>query len=337
MTLANRNNNPLNLKDFRTGEFMTFQNSDQGFMAAEQDLLIKMNGATSTDLTPQSSLRDLINTWAPPADNNLNNDNYVSFVADKIGVSPDTSIGNLTGRVSDLSRAMAEFEGWQPVQLSPSAQAFIDGDLTREDLTSMSTDKRDEIITEIANAGRSIDETGQFESLKATRRATESNLEVIDSLLANEQGLELSSGTLRSSLSPESITARSLIPGVGPVIDFVRGRDNRADFVADLRYIINNLTFDKLKELKASGATFGALSDGELRAIGGAASVLGGMVNEDKDSLNASEDKVREALKELKSKWTAANDKTDSAINDTARDTQIRQFEEQRMDNIVNN
>lgn len=45
-------------------------------------------------------------------------------------------------------------------------------------------------------------------------------------------------------------------------------------FKRKLEYIRNNFTFEKLQELKASGATFGSLSDSELKTIASAATML---------------------------------------------------------------
>ena len=46
------------------------------------------------------------------------------------------------------------------------------------------------------------------------------------------------------------------------------------DFASQYKYIKDNITFDKLLELKKNWATFWALSDNELRAIGNAAMAL---------------------------------------------------------------
>lgn len=46
------------------------------------------------------------------------------------------------------------------------------------------------------------------------------------------------------------------------------------DFRNKFNFVKNNLTFDKLRDLKNAWATFGALSDGEMKAISEAASML---------------------------------------------------------------
>ena len=56
-----------------------------------------------------------------------------------------------------------------------------------------------------------------------------------------------------------------------PVFAWTWARD---DFTNKLNFVKNNLTFDKLTELKSWGATFGALSEWEWRAIANAASRL---------------------------------------------------------------
>ena len=354
---AIRNKNPLNIKDPATGEFMTFATAEEGFQAAQRDLLIKMTGRSSREIPStrqvvngialegtgqkidgNATLRDLIDVWAPRSDNNLNNDNYVQKVANDLGISPETRIGTLTGRVDELSKSMAEFEGWNPTTLSPIAQAVVDGTMDREDFRDMSQKYKDKVYEEIAASGREIDETGEFEKLSTTKNQLQNRLNRIDSMLANEKGLQLSSGAITGVFSPEAITARSLIPfGIGGVVDAFKGKDAKNDFLVDVKYVANNLIFEKLIELKDSGATFGALSEGELRKIGGAAEILAGMLNDDQTALAASEDKVREAINDLQTKWRNALESTEAEMGTMTEDVVIDQTDEQQADMVLSN
>lgn len=90
--------------------------------------------------------------------------------------------------------------------------------------------------------------------------------------------------------------------------------NKRNDFLNSANYIISNFTFDKLRELKAGGATFGALSDGELRAIAGAATRLGSQNTAIRDKneriigFRGSKEQIIEDLKFIQQKYKKAQD-----------------------------
>lgn len=94
-----RNHNPGNLRasPFQAGTqngFAIFKNDLLGFMAFYWDLLQKAKGNTSTDLGPESSLRDLIYTWAPPKDGN-NSEKYLDHVVEKSGIRADEKLKDI--------------------------------------------------------------------------------------------------------------------------------------------------------------------------------------------------------------------------------------------------
>lgn len=67
------------------------------------------------------SVRDIINRWAPPVENNTNE--YVAHVAQKIGVSPDETISVIQPKVMrELVKAIIQHENGQ----QPYADAQID-------------------------------------------------------------------------------------------------------------------------------------------------------------------------------------------------------------------
>lgn len=110
------------------------------------------------------------------------------------------------------------------------------------------------------------------------------SLAVVDRLIKNSSGLSASVGSVPLfGRLPYGMTDAKEISSEDGKVNFEIGGGlgfrfgNKADFLTDASYIINNLTFDKLKELKASGASFGALSEGELKAIGDASGVLSAM------------------------------------------------------------
>lgn len=76
------------------------------------------------------------------------------------------------------------------------------------------------------------------------------------------------------------------------------------DWRADVKNVLSDLTVDELGRVKASGVTFGALSEGERKAVGDAASALNSAASMDNEGrltgyFNISEDKVRQELKTI--------------------------------------
>lgn len=108
-TLAVRNNNPGNLKDPTTGAFRQFPSSSEGYNALVKDLTAKMTGATSTKLKPTSSLKEFSSVYAPASDKN-DPEQYAQNLSRQLGVSVDTPIGSLQGRVHDFAKAIATNE-----------------------------------------------------------------------------------------------------------------------------------------------------------------------------------------------------------------------------------
>lgn len=141
-TVAQRNNNPGNLKDPSTGAFRTFSTPEQGFQALQKDLLSKMTGATSTGLTANSSLLDFAKVYAPSSDNN-NPTQYAQNLATQLGVPTDTKIGTLVSRVNDVARAIAQNEGFN----NPTVNQY--GKLAQTDFNPASkTDARANLYLE---------------------------------------------------------------------------------------------------------------------------------------------------------------------------------------------
>ena len=97
-TVAYRNHNPGNLRKspFAVSErdgFAVFLNDQAGFFAIVWDLWSKTNGKTSTGLTSNSTIADLINVWAPPSENNT--EKYILDVEKYSGFSRGTVLGSL--------------------------------------------------------------------------------------------------------------------------------------------------------------------------------------------------------------------------------------------------
>jgi hypothetical protein len=108
-TPAVANQNPGNLKDPNTGGFQKFSDPAEGKAALYNDLTAKMTGKSSTGLTGDSSLLEFAKTYAPASDKN-DPVQYAANLANKLGVSPDEKIGNLTSRIDDFASAVASNE-----------------------------------------------------------------------------------------------------------------------------------------------------------------------------------------------------------------------------------
>jgi hypothetical protein len=90
---AYRHHNPGNLRASPFAHsivdgFAVFRSDFVGWMAFHWDLMQKSKGHTNTNLGPESTLRDLIFTWAPPSDNN-NSEKYLQEVIKDSGL-PET-------------------------------------------------------------------------------------------------------------------------------------------------------------------------------------------------------------------------------------------------------
>jgi hypothetical protein len=120
------------------------------------------------------------------------------------------------------------------------------------------------------------------------------------SLLSNMEGLNLSSGAYQSpfltTLAKNVVgttagftAAGSIVPGIGTVTGGLTGlgvsavtapsaysyyKTSKDQFLSDASFLINDGTFKEIVELKASGVTFGQMTEGERIAAGRAATQL---------------------------------------------------------------
>ena len=79
----------------------------------------------------------------------------------------------------------------------------------------------------------------------------------------------------------------------------------KQSFIGDIQNIVDNMSLEKLIKAKADGATFGALSDNELRMIGSAATKIGTWTKKNKNGevvgYNVSEKSFRQELDRISS------------------------------------
>lgn len=96
---AFRNHNPGNLRasPFAAATvegFAVFRSDFVGWMALHWDLMQKAHGNTRTKLGPESTVRELIFTYAPPSDGN-DSEKYLQDVLEKTGFQESTTLGEI--------------------------------------------------------------------------------------------------------------------------------------------------------------------------------------------------------------------------------------------------
>lgn len=140
------------------------------------------------------------------------------------------------------------------------------------------------------------------------------NISRVTSLLANNTGVETSSGQVQSA------TLSGFLPFVGSGFSEISGtipgalsaRTRKDDFLNGVTFLVNNQTFDKLTQLKADGATFGSLSDSERVAIGRASTELASSAKVDQfgnvTGFRGSESKLRSNLQLVLQGYEAAQE-----------------------------
>lgn len=94
-----RNHNPGNLRRSPfahsiVDNFAVFRNDFVGFMAFHWDLMQKARGHTVTGLNGESTVKDLIYTWAPPSDGN-DSEKYLKYIVKKSGLSAETTLAEI--------------------------------------------------------------------------------------------------------------------------------------------------------------------------------------------------------------------------------------------------
>ncbi|WP_195322534.1 hypothetical protein [Klebsiella grimontii] len=109
-TLADRNNNPGNIRPVGGGGFRTFGSALEGWEAMKNQLMRYFTGKTTGRRL--QTIMDIVSTWAPAADNN-DPAKYASDVAGWMGVSPTAAL-NLSdpNTMAMLMQSMARKEGY---------------------------------------------------------------------------------------------------------------------------------------------------------------------------------------------------------------------------------
>ncbi|HFF7166958.1 TPA: hypothetical protein ACGEGC_001328 [Klebsiella pneumoniae] len=109
-TLADRNNNPGNIRPVGGGGFRTFGSALEGWEAMKNQLMRYFTGKTTGHRL--QTIMDIVSSWAPAADNN-DPAKYARDVAGWMGVSPTAAL-NLSdpNTMAMLMQSMARKEGY---------------------------------------------------------------------------------------------------------------------------------------------------------------------------------------------------------------------------------
>lgn len=128
-TLADRNNNPGNIRPVSGKGFRFFESALEGWEAMKNQLMRYFTGKTTG--RPLQTIQDIVSTWAPAGDNN-DPKKYAQDVAKWMGVSPN-AILNLTDprTMGALMQSMARKEGYSNWN-SPLAYQAAAGSLNQQ-------------------------------------------------------------------------------------------------------------------------------------------------------------------------------------------------------------
>ncbi|EPC2207011.1 lytic transglycosylase catalytic, partial [Escherichia coli] len=128
-TLADRNNNPGNIRPVSGKGFRFFESALEGWEAMKNQLMRYFTGKTTGRAL--QTIQDIVSTWAPAGDNN-DPKKYAQDVAKWMGVSPN-AILNLTDprTMGALMQSMARKEGYSNWN-SPLAYKAAAGSLNQQ-------------------------------------------------------------------------------------------------------------------------------------------------------------------------------------------------------------
>lgn len=206
-TPAVTNNNPGNLKDPKTGQFMQFPSSQAGFIALQQDLYAKGTGATTTGLGPNSTLAQFAATYAPASDGN-DPTAYAKNVAATLGVSTSAKLSSL---VSDPTM-LQKFANAVSLEEDPTENQFVNGTQTTPATQSTQTQSALENANNIIQSApipfqgdlKTVDSTGDVFSTatpgsQSASWATIHNIPIITSVEATSiKGIDAAYSSLQS-------------------------------------------------------------------------------------------------------------------------------------------
>ncbi|HCT2143212.1 TPA: hypothetical protein OTQ49_001376 [Raoultella ornithinolytica] len=154
-TLADRNNNPGNIRPVGGGGFRTFQSALHGWTAMKNQLMRYFTGKTTGRRL--QTIMDIVSTWAPAGDNN-DPQLYARQVAGWMGVSPTAAL-NLSdpNTMGALMQSMARKEGYSNWN-SPLAHQAAGAQVNQQNTYNIYGGNAQEIGREVS---RQVDEKAQ--------------------------------------------------------------------------------------------------------------------------------------------------------------------------------
>lgn len=141
-----------------------------------------------------------------------------------------------------------------------------------------------------------------------TEHTIEAN-RAIDSILSKPLGIKATTGIIQGGIGTGVEAATTQPWQVAPtsaLISGVQAANERMDLLSDLSFLVNDATFSEMRSLKESGVTFGALTEGERKAIGRASDALFSALKVDDSGMvtgiNTTEDKFYSLVNDYQQK-----------------------------------
>ncbi|HBT3131844.1 TPA: hypothetical protein MBF18_003562 [Klebsiella pneumoniae] len=162
-TLADRNNNPGNIRPVGGGGFRTFGSALEGWEAMKNQLMRYFTGKTTGRRL--QTIMDIVSTWAPAADNN-DPAKYARDVAGWMGVSPTAAL-NLSdpNTMAMLMQSMARKEGYSNWN-SPLAHQAAGATLNQNTVINISG------VSDPREAGKIVSDSQSNVNARATQQLT---------------------------------------------------------------------------------------------------------------------------------------------------------------------
>lgn len=260
LSLADRNMNPGNIRPAGFMGETSGQGGYAGYTSPEFGLraMSRLSGTYANKGI--TTVRDFINRYAPPSDNNKNNENYAKMVADSLGVGVDDPVDFNKPSVKEaLIPAIAKFEGYSgdlgPNLIKSAVAASETEDVTDVNellsgIDSLSGDKSggEKLTADLSfptagNMGARNIDLGNIFGISSANAATESGQSLDDKLMAEDATDKLDPKTLKMLQDSGNLTELDFVTGesdpniIGkmfgnqPTIkdDIDRFKDNRVD------------------------------------------------------------------------------------------------------------
>jgi hypothetical protein len=230
LSLADRNMNPGNIRPAGFMGETSGQGGYAGYTSPEFGLraMSRLSGTYANKGI--TTVRDFINRYAPPSDNNKNNENYAKMVADSLGVGVDDPVDFNKPSVKEaLIPAIAKFEGYSgdlgPNLIKSAVAASETEDVTDVNellsgIDSLSGDKSggEKLTADLSfptagNMGARNIDLGNIFGISSANAATESAQSLDDKLMAEDAADKLDPKTLKMLQDSGNLTELDFVTG----------------------------------------------------------------------------------------------------------------------------